>query len=44
LRLLQDDEKRKKMGEKGRKIAQNRYAKDKIVSMYEDYYREVLAQ
>jgi N-acetyl-alpha-D-glucosaminyl L-malate synthase BshA len=44
LRLLQNDEKRKKMGKKGREIAQNHYAKDKIVSMYEDYYREVLAQ
>jgi N-acetyl-alpha-D-glucosaminyl L-malate synthase BshA len=44
LGLLQNEEKRKKMGKKGREIAQNRYAKDKIVSMYEDYYREVLAQ
>jgi glycosyltransferase involved in cell wall biosynthesis len=42
--LLQDDDKRKMLGKKGREIAQSHYAKDKIVSMYEDYYREVLAQ
>jgi N-acetyl-alpha-D-glucosaminyl L-malate synthase BshA len=44
LGLLQDDDKRKMLGKKGREIAQSHYAKDKIVSMYEDYYREVLAQ
>jgi N-acetyl-alpha-D-glucosaminyl L-malate synthase BshA len=44
LELLQKDDKRKMMGKRGREIAQSHYTKGEIVSMYEDYYREVLAR
>lgn len=42
--LLQDDEKRKNMGKRGREIALKHYGKVQIVNMYEDYYREILAR
>jgi len=43
LELLRDDSKREIMGKMGRKIALQRYGKDKVVNMYEDYYREILS-
>jgi len=44
LRVLESDELRADMGRRARASALNRFSSEKIIPMYEDYYREVLGR
>lgn len=43
VRVLSDGDLRRKMGEQARKVAEERFATSKVVPVYEEYYRRVLA-
>jgi glycosyltransferase involved in cell wall biosynthesis len=44
LKLLSDEELRRKYGERGRQLAISRYSSDTIIQQYLDFYEKVLAK
>ena len=43
-RLLKDDDLHEKMGKRARQVVLEKFHQDKIVDMYEDYYKEILME